>query len=253
VDNFGTTGEKPSHPELLDHLALSFTERGWSVKSLIKRVMLSRTYQLSTAADSAALAVDPDNHLLWRMNRRRLDAEAIRDTILVVSGELRQEVGGPNIAGAKAINANDSSAGNIEYGYKFEDTRRSVYTPAFRNIRLELFEAFDFADINQVMGRRNVSTVAPQALYLMNHPFVMEQARLAAKKNLETPNLSDSARIGRAYRAALGRLPTDNERALALKFVATPADGGDGNAHQLEAWAQLYQVIFSCMDFRYLN
>jgi hypothetical protein len=223
VDNFGVTGERPSHPELLDYLAVNFTEQGWSVKSLIKQIMLSHAYQLSTSSDSAALAADPDNRLLWRMNRRRLDAEAIRDTILIVSGELRRETGGPNIAGAKAINANDSSAGNIEYGYKFADTRRSVYTPAFRNIRLELFEAFDFADINQVMGRRNVSTVAPQALYLMNHPFVIEQARLAAAKNLQTPNLTDAARIDLAYRTALGRLSTDNERKLALKFLAAPA------------------------------
>ena len=253
VDNFGVTGERPSHPELLDYLASSFVEQGWSVKALIKQIMSSRAYQLSTARDPAALAADPGNRLHWRMNRRRLEAEAIRDTILLVSGELRRETGGPNIAGAKAINANDSSAGNIEYGYQFADTRRSVYTPAFRNIRLELFEAFDFADINQVMGRRNVSTVAPQALYLMNHPFVMEQARLAAARNLQTPHLTDAARIDRAYRTALGRLPTDNERKLALKFCAAPAGEGDGRAHPLEAWAQLYQVIFSCVDFRYLN
>jgi hypothetical protein len=253
VDNFGVTGERPSNPELLDYLAVSFVEQGWSVKALIKQIMSSRTYQLSTARNPAALAADPGNRLLWRMNRRRLDAEAIRDTILLVSGELRREIGGPNIAGAKAINANDSSAGNIEYGYKFLDTRRSVYTPAFRNVRLELFEAFDFADINQVMGRRNVSTVAPQALYLMNHPFVMEQARLAAAKNLLAPDLPEAARVDRAYRTALGRLPTDNERKLAMKFLAAPAGEGDGKARQLEAWAELHQVIFSCVDFRYLN
>lgn len=253
VDNFGTTGEKPSHPELLDHLAVNFMKQGWSVKRLIKQIMLSRTYQLSSVGDSTALTVDPQNRLLWRMNRRRLDAEAIRDTILFVSGELHRDVGGPNIAGAKAINANDAGAGNIEYGYKFADTRRSVYTPAFRNVRLELFEAFDFADINQVMGRRNNSTVAPQALYLLNHPFVMEQARLAAARSLEAPDLTDEARIDRTYRTALGRLPTDNEKKLALGFLAAPAGEGDLKARQIEAWAQFYQVIFSTVDFRYLN
>src|SRR5688572_242346 len=112
VDNFGTTGETPSHPELLDHLTVNFMQQGWSVKWLIKQIMLSHTYQLSTASDSVALTVDPQNRLLWRMNRRRLDAEAIRDTILSVSCELRRDVGGPNIAGAKAINANDAGAGN---------------------------------------------------------------------------------------------------------------------------------------------
>src|SRR6185369_10434982 len=145
------------------------------------------------------------------------------------------------------------SAGNLEYGYQFADTRRSVYTPAFRNIRLELFEVFDFADINQAMGRRNTSTVATQALYLMNHPFVMEQARRAARKILYAPHLDDSARIDRAYRTALGRLPTKNERRLARKFLDASSGPGDPKARQLEAWAQLYQVIFSCMDFRYLN
>jgi hypothetical protein len=247
VDNFGTTGEVPSHPELLDHLAVSFMEQGWSVKTLIRHIVLSRAYQLSTEGDAAALGADPTNRLLWRMNRRRLDAEAIRDAILAVSGQLRLEVGGPNINGAKTIDANDAGAGNIEYGYKFVDMRRSVYVPAFRNLRLELFEVFDFADINQVMGRRNISTVAPQALYLMNHPFVMEQARHAAKKTLANSQVTNAQRIEQVYRSALGRPPTDTERSLANEFLSDKA------TDLTEQWAQFYQVIFSSLDFRYLN
>ncbi len=271
TDNFGVTGELPSHPELLDHLAVRFVASGWSVKQLIREIVLSRTYQLSVAADvrrltsnsdqsqslltSAATGheLDPDNRLFSHANRRRLDAESIRDAILIVSGELKLEAGGPNISGSKAINANDSSAGNIEYGYKFEDTRRSVYTPAFRNNRLELFEAFDFGDINKVLGQRNTSTVATQALYLMNHPWVMTQARLAAQRALAGAGLDDATRLERAYRVALGRPPDATERRLALEYVKSPAGEGTADERRLNAWAQFYQTLFACVDFRYVN
>jgi hypothetical protein len=239
VDVFGTTGELPSHPELLDHLALRFVQDGWSVKKLIRTIVLSRTYQLASVNEPAALAADPENRLLWRMNRRRLDAETIRDTILAVSGQLDRTVGGPNIKKGTAS----------EYGYQFDDARRSIYTPVFRNRLLELFEAFDFADPNLVGGRRNVSTVATQALYLMNSPFVMDQARHAAQAELAVPNLDDAGRVKRAYRMALGRPPTERERQLALSFVAEKISP----EQTLAAWERFYQALFACVDFRYVN
>jgi hypothetical protein len=251
VDNFGTTGELPSHPELLDHLARRFIAEAWSVKKLVREIMLSRTYQLAAAARPSE--ADPDNRLFSHASRRRLDAEQIRDTILWVSGELKLGVGGPNIAGAGAIDANTTAAQNTEYTYVFNDTRRSVYTPAFRNRRLEIFEVFDFGDINATLGKRNVSTVAPQALYLMNHPFVIEQAKSAAQRALALPGLDDAARIERAYRMALGRPPTAKERDLALQFVAVEASAGTNESQRLEAWAQFYQSLFACVDFRYVN
>jgi hypothetical protein len=250
VDNFGVTGETPSHPELLDFLATRLAENGWSVKKLIREIMLSQTYQQSAAVNAEALRTDPENRLLWRANLRRLDAESIRDAILSVSGELKLDVGGPNIGGAGAVDANTTAAQNTEYGYKFIDTRRSVYTPAFRNVRLELFEAFDFGDINQTMGARNTSTVATQALYLMNHPFVIEQSRLAAKRALTGTSLDDAARIDRAYRVTLGRLPSEKEKRLAREFTGSP---GDSDELRLNAWAEFYQMLFACVDFRYLN
>jgi hypothetical protein len=274
VDNLGTTGERPSHPELLDHLAIRFIEDGWSVKRLVKQIMLSRTYQLAStsrkdelrespslqaASEESGTRVarpseaDPDNRLFSHANRRRLDAEQIRDTILCVSGELKLDIGGPNIAGAGAIDANTTAAQNTEYGYVFADSRRSVYTPAFRNRRLELFDVFDFGDINATMGRRNVSTVAPQALYLMNHPFVLEQARLAAQRALAAPGFDDATRVERAYRTALGRRPSARERELALRFVHVEASEGTNEAQRLEAWAQFYQSLFACVDFRYID
>ena len=202
VDNFGTTGEEPSHPELLDYLAVRLGEQSWSVKKLVREIVLSRVYQLNSAADggtasphkdrrtllaSAAKAakVDPENRLLWRMNRRRLEAECLRDTILSVSGELQPSTGGPTIAPGTAA----------DYAYKHTSKQRSVYLPVLRNALPELFEVFDFADTSRVTGQRNVTTVAPQSLFLLNHPFVMEQARhfadrLLAKSGRTTKRVS---------------------------------------------------------------
>jgi hypothetical protein len=239
VENFGTTGEKPSHPELLDYLALRFVGEGWSLKKLVREIVLSRTWQLAAARSGGS---DPENRLFVHANRRRLDAEQIRDTILSVSGELNLDYLGPNIAGAGEIDANNFSAQNTEYAYVFADTRRSVYTPAFRNKRLELFEVFDFGDINASISQRTTSTVAPQALYLLNHPFVVEQARAAAARTLELP---DAARITTAFRRTLGRPPTDGEREKCARYL--------GSEPSLEKWAQLHQTLFACVDCRYLD
>jgi len=246
VDNFGTTGEAPSHPELLDYLATQFVAEEWDIKRLIKEIVISRTWQLSVAS---AGATDPENRWLAHANRRRLDAEQLRDTILSVSGELNEELDGPNIAGAGEIDANTSGAQNIEYKYEFTDTRRSVYTPAFRNKRLELFEVFDFGDINATAGRRNVSTVATQALYMLNSPFVLAQSRHAAEQALASSS-SDEERLTAAFRQALGRGPSGRERTTLARFIAA---AGTDEKQRTEAWAQVYQTIFACLDFRYLD
>ncbi len=268
MDNFGTTGEAPSHPELLDYLAMRFMDEGWSVKKLVREIMLSRTYQLSSSPSHQSSVIskqsrrtgslitgspitdywqqstraDPENRTLWRANRRRLDAECIRDTMLFVSGQLQLDMGGPTIKPGTAA----------DYGYKHSDSRRSLYAPVFRNALPELFEAFDFADPSMVTGRRNTSTVAPQALFMMNHPFALEQAKAAARRTLATDG-DDATRIERAYRVTLGRAPTKAESKLALGYVTLPADGKELEARRLEAWAQFYQALFASMDFRYLN
>jgi len=245
TDNFGTTGETPSHPELLDDLAVRFMEDGWSIKTLVRRIVLSRAYQLAATDDRLARAADPENRLLWRMNRRRLDAECIRDTILAVSGQLGQVMGGPGFSTDLAS----------DYGYQQSSTRRSVYAPVFRNALPELFDAFDFADPSMVVGRRNVSTVAPQALYLMNHPFILEQSRHAARRLLsETEPGRNESRIERAYRLALGRVPSERELRIATEFLARSEDAGDGaSAGPEEAWALLFQALFATIDFRYID
>jgi hypothetical protein len=243
-DNFGTTGETPSHPELLDALAIQFMDDGWSIKNLVREIVLSRTYRQHSSIRNPQTAVaDPENRLLARQNRRRLDAECVRDTMLFVSGRLRLDAGGPTYPAKMTA----------DYGYRHDDTRRSVYSPVFRNALPELFEAFDFADPSMVTGRRNVSTVAPQALLMMNHPFAIEQARAAAgrlvghavrdgSKSQAQPDLLEWA-----YRLTLGRPPTDGERRVGLKFL------GERSEDACAAWTLLFQSLFASADFRYLN
>ncbi len=236
TDNFGTTGELPSHPELLDHLAVRFVEDGWSVKRLVRAIVLSRAYRQSSTASASAVAADPENCWFGRANRRRLDAECLRDAILSVSGRLRRDHGGPTFPADLAA----------DYGYRHTDLRRSVYAPVFRNALPELFEVFDFADPSMVVGRRNASTVAPQALFLLNNPFVVEQSRQAAARLLAEVH-DDEGRIERLYRLALGRLPDDRERQVARRFLRGRA--GEPAA----AWSILFQALFASADFRQVN
>ncbi len=241
VDNFGSTGDRPSHPELLDYLAVQFVEQNWSVKKLIREVMLSRTYQLSSRQIQddpnirRAMKVDPGNRLLWRQNRKRLEAEVIRDAILKVSGNLDLQAGGQSINGK--IDERD---------YKFPGTRRSVYTPVFRNNLLELFQVFDFADPNLVVGDRATSTVAPQALYLMNSRFVMDQAQKTAKRTL-AKKVTPTDRINYAFQLTLGRDPTERESEMVTGYLKRT----QGNPET--AWEQVYQTLFASIDFRYVN
>ncbi len=248
VDNFGVTGERPSHPALLDYLARRFAAEGWSMKKLVRAIVLSRVYQLDSLVPVEVRRLDPDNRLFARAHRRRLEAEEIRDAMLAMAGQLDRTVGGPNI-----VLGPGSAAQGYEYGYEFKDVRRSVYTPAFRNRRLELFEAFDFADINAPYGLRPVTTVAPQALYLMNHTFVTAQAEHAAARTLREVAGDDAARLDHAYRVALGRPPTAGERRLALEFVATHAPSDAAAPARQATWAQVHQALLACLDFRYLR
>jgi hypothetical protein len=201
--------------------------------------------------------VDPENRLLWKQSRRRVDAGMLRDAILTVSGSIDMKVGGPNVL-ADSVDSNSGGAQNLEYSYVYTDTRRSVYTPAFRNKRLDLFDAFDFADINQPIAKRNTSTVAPQALYMMNHPFVIEQSRKAAQLIMERASATDTDvdLIRRVYQQALGRQPTNGELKLAAQFVKLNEHAASEEQVaklKLENWALLVQTLFASVDFRYVN
>jgi mono/diheme cytochrome c family protein len=275
TDNFGVTGELPSHPELLDYLAVKFMEEGWSLKKLVKQMVMSRTYRQTSldqraesteedgqkegevreASGSQLLApsssLDPDNRLLSRMNRKRMDAECLRDAMLSAAGTLDETFGGQNVSATK-VDANDQKIQNLEYGFTFDDTRRSVYTAAFRNVRHPLFEVFDFADINQPIGQRTTSTVATQALFMMNNPKVIEQARAAAARVLaETNQMSD--RIVLAYRHSLSREPTAQESTLAQDYLEASISGNATEDEVRDAWARLIQTLWATPEFRYLR
>jgi hypothetical protein len=239
VDNFGTRGESPSHPELLDHLSVYFIQQGWSVKKLIRTIVLSRTYRLSSSRDE--LPEDPENRLLAHMNRRRLDAESLRDTMLSVGGTLKLEMGGATFP------ANLKT----DVGFQFQAPRRSVYVPIFRSSLHQLFEVFDFANPSLVTGRRDISTVAPQALFMMNHAFVRTQARLTANRLLSNPQLKESHRIDHAYLQVLGRHATEAEVSLSQEFLKAVIDKTEKG--QVEAWTQMVQSLFSTIDFRYVR
>ena len=210
---------------------------------------MSRTYRMRS--DTPLPESDPDNRLLSRMNRKRLDAESLRDAMLATAAATDARWAGPNVGDARAVNSNDTSAQNLEYGYAFGDTRRSVYTAAFRNVRHPLFEAFDFADINQPIGQRTTSTVATQALYLMNHPQVIELARTAARRLPQDG--APEAGIRRAYQLALSRPPDAAETALARDFLEVAISGNATEAERRDAWAQLIQTLWATPEFRYLD
>jgi hypothetical protein len=246
-DNFGTTGQPPSHPDLLDFLARQFTDGGWSAKTLIREITLSRTYRQAVASDAPPPS-DPSNALLAGVTRRRLDAECLRDAILSIAGTLDQRMGGPGISDP-AVLAQAGSETPSEYTFEFSDTRRSIYTPAFRNRRLELFEVFDAANPNAVVGQRPVSTVSTQGLYLLNSPFVMEQAAAAAKRLLATPH-DTTTRIDHVFRECVGREPSSAEREAVRQFIE---QGGDDEAAIHAAWAMVFQSLFGCIDFRTLE
>ena len=241
-DNMGETGRRPTHPKLLDFLAHQFIADGWSTKKLIRRIMLSRTYLMSTDFDSTTAAADPENQYLWRFNRQRLEAEVIRDAILFASGKLDLTGGGLTIR----------KFSTYDLGYTFNTVRRSVYVPAFRNSMLELFEVFDFANPNLVIGDRNTSTLPTQSLYMMNSPFVIEQSRHTAQR-LFNEISDDTARLELAYRRILCRKPTSGERALAARYIREFSPDDSKTDDKLEAWSSFCHSLFASLDFRYMN
>jgi hypothetical protein len=208
-NDFGRRGERPTHAELLDHLAARFVESGWSVKTMHRLMMLSSAYQQSTRASALALAGDPENKLLARMNRRRLDAEAIRDTLLFVSGRLNTERGGPPFT-------------------DLDTPRRTLYLMAARTgaNTSEFGRLFDRADPSMIVAERGQSVVAPQALFFLNDPFVNGMAKaLAARVAREAPaNAAD--RIRYLYSHALCRQPTQAEIDVGAQLLNAPAVAG---------------------------
>lgn len=251
VDNFGLIGKPPTHPELLDSLTQRFISEGWSVKRMIKAIMLSRTYQLSSQVDANNKQIDPDNRLLWRASPRRLQAEAIRDAILAVSGQL--DLDRPN--GSTVTGLGDKLVRSIPTDKIQPASRhRSVYLPVVRDYIPELFDLFDFPSPSLVSGRRAVTNVPSQALYLRNSAFVAEQSKHAAQRLVASKAATDDAgRVSLAMRWALGREPTDAERTAAIRLVNDVRQANANNkSKETEAWSAWFLTLFTTAEFRYL-
>lgn len=244
VDNFGELGERPTHPELLDWLAVQLVNEDWSVKRMIRTLLLTRAYQMSSEHDEANYALDPDNTNLWRMNPRRLDAEELRDAMLAFSGELDLS---PGQQTALSV-GNKKQAPQVSA----DTTRRSVYLPIVRNGEPESLMLFDFADPSIVVGARQETTVPSQSLYLMNSPFVVQQAKKAANLLL-TLDRTDAERIDEAFLMAFGRPATDQQRAQCLTFLEQLDEKDTNQSESKEAWTAFCQSLMAAAEFRYLD
>ncbi|MCB9873223.1 MAG: PSD1 domain-containing protein [Planctomycetaceae bacterium] len=220
--NFGSLGERPTHPELLDDLAVRFMDSDWSLKWLQREIVLSATYRQSSDIDTAKQVVDPANTLLWRMNRRRLSVEAWRDSLLSVGDQLTLELGGPS------IDPQDP-----------DQRRRTAYSRVSRLELDALLALFDFPDPNTHSPKRNDTTTPLQKLFVLNSPFMLRQAESFAKRVTATAS-QDSERVNVAYQIAFGRAPDGDELEIGMMFL----DGCD-TADQLARWTQYAQILLA--------
>jgi cytochrome c553 len=225
VDNFGVNGDVPSHPELLDHLATRFLRDGWSIKRLVRSIVLTRAYQMSSSTSPTNLAADPENRLVWRHSPRRLDAEEIRDATLAAAGQL--DLSRPQ--GSSAMNlpvselTNNGPQAQRLTALAQRSRHRSIYLPLLRGLTPNSLAVFDFAEQGMVTGDRDTTTVAPQALYLLNDPFVRSQSRALAEHLLAQSKWDDAERVDWAYRLAFGRPASTAETGRAATFLAAYA------------------------------
>ena len=216
--DFGVMGESPANKQLLDYLTATFVENGWSIKKMHRLIMLSNTYQQSTQFNEEAAKVDPEDKLVWRYNRHRLEGEAIRDAMLEVSGELNLKAGGPGVF--PPLPAGVQARGGWNKDEKPDNTvRRSVYTFVRRNVRYPMFEVFDMPDTHESCPRRNTSITAPQALELLNNDLVLDWSRSLAGRVLNDGGLTPEELVNRAYRLTFSRTPNESERKSALEFL----------------------------------
>jgi hypothetical protein len=229
--NFGTLGDAPSNQPLLDWLAFNFMKNGWSLKWLHRQIVLSATYQLDSRPDEANDKIDAANVFLWRANRRRLDVEQWRDSLLSVSGTLDPKLGGPT------FNLKDANA-----------TRRTLYAKVSRHELDGLLRMFDFPDANVTADKRVSTTVPQQQLFALNSPFMTNQARAFATR-VEKLGNTDAEKVAAAYRLAFGRSPETQEVALAERFLKLPA----GKDDKLTRWQQFAQVLLASNELMFVD
>ncbi|MBI2151085.1 MAG: DUF1553 domain-containing protein, partial [Acidobacteria bacterium] len=228
--DFGRMGSRPTHPELLDYLTSSFVENGWSLKKLHRQILLSNTYQQSSDYQPKAAEADPDNKLLWRYNRRRIEAEAIRDSMLAVSGLLNRQMGGPGVfPPVPAGTLSELSATAVAGGWKTEkdaaqSNRRSVYIFVRRNLPYPMLQEFDSASTFESWHQRKNTVTPSQSLDLLNNDLVLDFARAFAGRVLtEDSGLTPEAQVDAAFRLAYGRQATADEQKMAASFLQRQA------------------------------
>jgi hypothetical protein len=245
-DNFGASGQRPSHPALLDHLAATFADNGWSVKKLIRTIALSRAYQLASEFDAKNFDADPDNVLVWRMPKRRLEAEALRDTMLAVAGRL-------DLTPPKGSSVQQGGEGNVSFRFGFRGRggdpvatgrHRTVYLSIIRDGVPEVLTLFDFPDPSLIVGERATTTIPAQALYLLNNSFVIGRAEEMGDRLLALDG-DDADRVRRAWYLCYSRPPSEAERASARTFLSEYGRGRSRRA----AWAALCQALFASAEF----
>jgi hypothetical protein len=259
ADNFGAAGQPPSHPELLDHLAVGFVDDGWSVKKLVKRVVMSHAYQLDSRFDAGNNELDPDNVLVWRMSPRRLDAESLRDSMLAVSGQLDTA---PPVGSAVAT-AGEGPVGRGPLGGAGlqaaindpRNTQRSVYLPIVRDNLPEALALFDAPDPSLIVADRPTTTVPSQGLFLLNNPFVIRSSEAAADRLLKGTT-TDTERVRAAYLSFYGRPPAEKELATAEKFLGAyraqlARDRVPPFRRERDTWAAFCQALFAGAEFQY--
>lgn len=255
VDNFGLLGEKPANPQLLDWLADHFVNSGWSIKSLHRLILLSSTYQMSTTYDARAAGLDPDNRRHWRMNIRRLEAEAIRDSLLAVGGILDQKMGGSLLHVKNREYLFDHTSKD---GTRYDSLRASIYLPVIRNNLYDVFQLFDATDATVINGDRSTTTVATQALFSMNSPLVLQASENLATRVLQLPAQDDTARLQWLYETAYGRPPTQRELNRCIAALANfeeqlrPQESA-AEERRRRVWSLLCHVIVSANEFVTVN
>lgn len=251
TDNFGFSGERPSHPELLDHLALKFMDGGWSVKKLVREIVLSRSYRQASTYRADCFEKDPDNRFLWRANKHRLDAEVIRDAMLAVSGLLDTT----RRPGSLVAEMDSASVSLIAFNPKIPadldgSHYRSVYLPVLRDHLPDVLEHFDFATPTLVTGDRDVTNVPLQALYLMNGTFVQEQATALAQRVMKEA-ATESERIRHTFHLCFNRAPDDAEFAIATGFFkAARQSPQSATSDETTTMITYCQALLSSAEFR---
>jgi len=283
TDDFGKLGGRPRNQMLLDWLALQFIENSWSVKQLHRQIMLSNTYQMSSQSSAENLAIDPENHYQWRFQVNRLPAESIRDALLVASGLLDNKMGGSMLHVKNREFLFDHTSKDET---KYDSTRRSVYLPVIRNHLYDVFQLFDYSDASVINSNRVSTTVAPQALFMLNSDLVNQASAALAQRILAGDHESDRERLDHAYQLCFARLPSDTEADRDLRFlklfeqnaaetttisevesavevgkneggVVKPEEAVSVNAQnqspQQTAWQMLCHTLFASNEFIYLR